>query len=270
MKIAIREMKGHADHAACVRLQHETWGHDFTEIVPPTVLLVAQEIGGLAAGAFNESGEMLGFVFGQTGAFAGQPCNWSQMLAVRHDHRGRSLGMQLKWFQRDWALARGIEHVYWTYDPLVARNAYINLSRLGARIHSYVREMYPSDNGSILHQGMSLDRFIVEWPLNSEKVRKARDETLPAEETSAALVVNSEWQSGEASPIDADLPTTPQVRVEIPCDIENILAKDASRATAWRQNTRRVFEHYFFIGYEIVGFQRHGERRFYLLQSGAS
>lgn len=269
MNLTYREMQTHADRLACVALQKETWGHNFTEIVPPTVLQVAQKIGGLAAGAFDDSGEMVGFVFGQTGYMNGHRMNWSQMLAVKRELRRQGVGLQLKLYQRDWLLQRGIEYAYWTYDPMVARNGHINFNKLGVVFHSYVEDMYPADNGSELHQGMSLDRFVVQWPLNHERVQKAIANELqnPAsEESKDAPIVNAEWSDGQAVPVEKDLPNATVVRVAIPADIETILRQDSELAKRWRHNTRRAFVNYTANGYEVTQFCRDGEKCFYVMR----
>ncbi|HSY82913.1 MAG TPA: hypothetical protein VK807_14175, partial [Gemmatimonadaceae bacterium] len=110
------------------------------------------------AGAFDGDGPMLGFVFGVSGVIAGEIVHWSDMLAVHADARNRGIGRALKRFQRDAVLAMGIKTMYWTYDPLVARNAHLNLNVLGAQVTEYVPDMY----------GPGTDRFIVRWCLDGQ------------------------------------------------------------------------------------------------------
>ena len=137
--VTIRPLQSQADYAACVALQHETWGPGFGEAVPPAILNVAQRVGGVAAGAFDDAGALLGFVFGLTGVERGRVVHWSDMLAVRAGLRDAGIGRALKAWQREAARAAGASVMYWTYDPLVARNAYLNFMRLGVRAHEYVR-----------------------------------------------------------------------------------------------------------------------------------
>ena len=79
----IRPFDSLADYEACVRLQREVWGSDFVDVVPPTMLMVAQRVGGISAGAFDAHGTLLGFVFGISVVRDGQLAHWSKMLAVR-------------------------------------------------------------------------------------------------------------------------------------------------------------------------------------------
>ena len=86
---AIRPFASRAECDACVRLQRETWGEDFVDVVPATILMVSQRVGGVSAGAFDADGRLLGFVFGISGIRAGELVHWSDMLAVRPEARGR-------------------------------------------------------------------------------------------------------------------------------------------------------------------------------------
>src|SRR5438094_8586038 len=81
--ITIRDLASHAEYAACVDLQRVTWGRDFKDAVPASILLVSQKLGGVVAGAFTKDGTLAGFVFGLTGVEAGRIVHWSDRLAVR-------------------------------------------------------------------------------------------------------------------------------------------------------------------------------------------
>src|ERR1041384_5367138 len=136
--ITIRELHTHAEYDECVKIQKEPWGQGFTEAVPARFLMICQKVGGIVAGAFDGQGRIVGFVFGLIGIKDRKLMHWSDMLAVRDEMRGSGLGQDLKWYQRTLLLKRGVDVMYWTFDPLVSRNAHLNLNRLGARIDSYV------------------------------------------------------------------------------------------------------------------------------------
>lgn len=127
-------------------------GLGFSERVPTAILKVSQILGGVAAGAYSEDGDLEGFVFGMTGIRDGQLVHWSDMLAVIEHARDAGLGTKLKAYQREQVLARGVEKMLWTFDPLQSRNAYLNFAKLGIVVQEYVENMY-GETDSPLHQG---------------------------------------------------------------------------------------------------------------------
>lgn len=243
-EITVRRVETLAEYQECVAIQKETWGDGFREIVFPTILLVAQKLGGVCAGAFAANGRMLGFVFGMTGLRDGKLVHWSDLLAVRPEARGIHLGERLKRYQRDLVLAVGVETMHWTFDPLVARNAHLNLTRLGARAVEYVPDMYGSDTGSPLHGRLPTDRVVVAWDLT----RPPSAEPRPAR---PGLLVNPVAANG--LPALNGLLDAPVVRIAVPRDLES--EANESRAV-WRQVTRDAFGSYLARGYEVVGFRR--------------
>ena len=127
----IRPFETMQEFHSCVELQEQTWGHGFSERVPTAILKVSQILGGVAAGAYSEDGDLEGFVFGMTGIRDDQLVHWSDMLAVTEHARDAGLGTQLKAYQREQVLARGVEKMLWTFDPLQSRNAHLNFVKLG-------------------------------------------------------------------------------------------------------------------------------------------
>ncbi|MHB1225255.1 MAG: hypothetical protein ACYC2G_14605 [Gemmatimonadaceae bacterium] len=276
-RVSIRPLVSPADYAACLALQHETWGPDFGEAVPPAILKVAQRLGGVAAGAFDAGGRLLGFVFGLTGVERGRVVHWSDMLAVRPELRDAGLGRRLKEWQREAARAVGATVMYWTFDPLVARNAHLNFNRLGTRAHEYVRDMY-GDATSALHRGIGTDRLIVAWPLDgpphgsacpggtvAELPAALRDAPLmdAAEDFAAGNIppdgsgVDGPDAGGVGAAGGAVPPAPPAVvRITIPLDIHAVVAAGPEDAAAWRRRTRAAWERALGQGYEVVGFCR--------------
>jgi chorismate synthase len=256
-EIDIRPIRTHPEYLACVRLQRETWGEDFTECVPPVILKVAQRIGGVTAGAFDPRGRLLGFVFGMSGVENGEPVHWSDMLAVREEVRNLGIGRKLKEFQREECLRMGVHRIYWTYDPLVARNAHLNLNRLGAEVVEYVQDMY-GESISPLHAGLGTDRFVVAWTIGEESRAGTSDRAL----WDAAPVVNAPEESGKE-----ELDAARVLRVEIPPDIHRISASSPAKAAEWRRTTREAFLRLLEREYRVAGFYREGQtdRCFYAL-----
>lgn len=267
--LQIRHVRTHEEFLACVELQMATWGEGFREAVPASMLKITQRLGGVTAGAFAEDGTLLGFIYGITGVENGTIVHWSDLLAVDARMQNHGLGRQLKEFQREAARATGATRMYWTYDPLVARNAHFNLNRLGARVAEYVPNMYGTNTGSTLHSGVGTDRFVVVWPLAPEEERR----TAPAPRVLDAPILNDGAADGRA----VDLPRLvasppPSARIEVPADIFRVLDESIARAAHWRTTTREAFQWALANGYSVDGFQRDDEadRGFYLLNRTSS
>jgi len=254
----------------CVALQEETWGHGFSERVAPAILKVAQILGGVSAGAYDSGGSLVGFVFGMTGVRDGEVVHWSDMLAVRRGIRDTGLGTLLKAYQRDTLLGRGITKMFWTFDPLQSRNAYLNFSKLGIVVREYARDMY-GQTDSPLHRGIGTDRFVALWLMDSDRVARrvgGRERGPAAEDVEGAPVALREQDGGTSMPEpgtpDLDL-QGPRVQVAVPSDISEIMATSMDLAVAWREATRSALTHYLARGYEVREFLRGQRTSHYLL-----
>ena len=244
----LRELTSHAERGDAVRMQEEIWGDGFTERIPAAILMVGTKIGGVTAGAFDADGHMVGFVFGLTGLKNGRLVHWSDLLAVRPHARGQRIGERLKRYQRECCRAIGVETMYWTYDPFVARNAHLNLNILGATISEFVPDMYGSNTNSVMHGALGTDRFVAAWAVSTEPVLKPSN---PDQLDGAALAAGP---PGIGPGAGEPLPDHPRVIVQIPHDYHALLAHDIDRARTWRQAARRALLHYFALGYCVSAF----------------
>lgn len=170
MPVELRRCHGIEDFRACVGLQKEVWNFTDAELVPLRMFVVADKVGGQVMGAF-EGDTMVGFALSVPGTRSGHIYLHSHMLAVRKDHRNGGLGRQLKLMQREDALARGIELIEWTFDPLEIKNAYLNIEKLGAVARRYNINQY-GITSSPLQGGLPSDRLIAEWWLKSKRVER--------------------------------------------------------------------------------------------------
>ena len=254
-------------------LEKSVWGYtDAEDVVPPPVLIVSIKRGGILLGAFDEAGEMLGFVYSMPGLKDGRPMQWSHMLGVTTAARDAGIGRRLKLAQRDAAIAMGMDLIEWTYDPLQALNAHLNFSKLGVVVEDYEENVY-GDSSSPLHRGAPTDRFVAEWRITTPHVERriaARGDPMVRDSrVMAAPVVNpSRETGGRLLPGDADLSyDVPRVLVEIPGGYDVMLGSDTSLASEWRLTTRCIFQHYFARGYRAVDFllSREAGRGQYLL-----
>lgn len=185
-EILIRKCESLAEFERCVELQREIWGEADLEVEPVTLFVVASRVGGQVLGAFD-AGRMVGYTLALPGIREGRAFLHSHMTGVLGEYRGRGVGRQLKLFQRDEALGRGIRVVEWTFDPLELGNAHFNLNRLGAICRSYVPNLY-GVTSSPLHRGLPTDRLMAEWHLDSPRVAGILTGKLPEPEDAPATV----------------------------------------------------------------------------------
>jgi len=253
--ILLRPLASIADYDEAVALQDEIWGAGFSDRVPASILRVGQKVGGVSAGAFDAHGRMLGFVFGLTGIRDGRLVHWSDMLAVREHARGMRLGERLKYYQRDIVRAMGVETMFWTFDPLVARNAHFNLNRLGAGIADYAPNFYGANTGSILHGALPTDRFVAEWSIREDAPARTRSDTSASTSAPNAAPVATVATGSDVRNV-TPFPDAPRVLVPIPPDIEPVLGLNPDAALAWRLATRAAMTHYLARGYKVTGFHR--------------
>jgi predicted GNAT superfamily acetyltransferase len=258
--VAIRPLRTHEELQACVELQRATWGREFTELVPPSLLYAVQKVGGVAAGAFDAAGRLLGFVFGFSGTRAGQLVHWSDMVAVRADAQGRGIGPALKEYQRAEVARLGVTAIYWTYDPLVAKNAHLNFNHYGVEVAEYVQDLYGADTRSVLHRGLGTDRFVVVWRIGPGAGAPRRGggtpSDVPVEVRDAAIVNAGTAEGSDAAPERFASAPPPVLRVEIPRDVAAVQATSLDLAGRWRATTRRAFVWGLASGYAVTGFYR--------------
>lgn len=270
LEFQIRPLATHADFRACVALQKSTWGEGFSELVPPAILMVAGRLGGVVAGAFAPDGRLLGFVFGITGWESGRAVHWSDMLAVVPEARNRGVGRALKLHQRDELLARGVETVYWTFDPLEARNAHVNFARLGVTAHEYHPDLYGATD-SPLHAGIGTDRLVAVWELASSRVADRIAGRRPAPSVSelsdVPRVLAARPTRGLVAPVvHREESRPPRVRISVPASIQEIKDRSPDLARAWRDATREAFLAFLDQGYRVVELVRDGELGWYVLE----
>jgi predicted GNAT superfamily acetyltransferase len=229
--IVLRKCQGLDELRACVALQKEVWKFTDAELVPLRMFVVADKVGGQVMGAFDGN-EMVGFALSVPGTRSGHVYLHSHMLAVRKDHRNGGLGRRLKMLQREEALARGIELIEWTFDPLEIKNAYLNIEKLGAIARRYTINQY-GITSSPLQGGLPSDRLIAEWWLKSKRV-----ETLLTSGKNPAIASES------SIPVPAqiyDWKAAPETR---------------SQARQVQERNRDQFLRSFSQGLAVLGFER--------------
>lgn len=166
----IRELSAEPELREAVALQKTIWGFDDADLLPFRMMVVATKIGGQLLGAFV-GGKMAGFCLAIPGLKSPATPYWhSHMLGVLPEYRNGGLGRRLKLRQRKDALARELDLIEWTFDPLELKNAYFNIERLGAIVRRYVRNQYGMSS-SHLHGGLPTDRCVAEWWIRKPRAR---------------------------------------------------------------------------------------------------
>ena len=227
----IRPCTSLADMQACFALHREIWSYSEADLIPIRLFVVAAKIGGQVIGAFDQS-DLAGFAMAFPALRNGHPYLHSQMLAVRPQFRNAGLGRRLKLAQRDDAIARGIDLMEWTFDPLEIKNAYLNIEKLGAIVRRYNVNQY-GFSSSPLQGSLPTDRLIAEWWLKSDHVTG---------------VLN-------AAPRPAlDI----RARIEVPAEIYGWKSAASTReqAAAVQQKNREAFQKAFADGLSVLGYER--------------
>lgn len=187
--MTVRELTLPEEFDACLDLQREGFGWSDVELMPSRFFVVSRHIGGLVLGAF-EKDKLVGFLSAIPGIRNGRPYWHSHMLAVTSPSRDSGIGTLLKSAQKDYALQRGIRLIEWTFDPLVSRNAYLNIEKLGVIVRRYYPSFYEADS----------DRLIAEWWLDQPRPPlsgETRRLTIPADPAIARasrLTVRQQFQ----------------------------------------------------------------------------
>lgn len=167
--ITIREVDTFEAIDACVELQRLVWQLSDRDLMPRRNIVVTRATGGYVLGAWDGK-HLIGFALAVAGIQNGHPYWHSRMLAVAADYRNHGIAARLKWAQREAAIARGLERIEWTFDPLQTKNAYFNIEKLGAIVRRYTPDFYGS-SASPLDDSRPTDRLHAEWWLRSRRVQ---------------------------------------------------------------------------------------------------
>ena len=262
-------------------LQRLVWPGSETDVVPAHVFITASHNGGLVIGAFVDR-QLVGFVFGFPGLESTpdgpRPKHCSHMLGVDPGFSGQGIGFALKRAQWQMVRHQGLDHVTWTYDPLLSRNAYLNIAKLGAVCNTYRRSEY-GDMRDGLNAGLPSDRFQLDWWITTRRV----DQRL-GKRPRRPLTLDH-FLKADIQPLYSlqyartDLPHPPEhvpafdgrlILAEIPSDFMALKAADFALARDWRFFSREVFETAFGNGYIVTDFVADQGRSIYILSNGES
>ncbi len=235
--IEIRQLSTLEELDGALRLQQEVWGFADIEALPLRWFVVTSKVGGQVLGAYDGA-QMVAFCAAIPGIKAnGKPYLHSHMLAVLPEYRNRGIGAQMKFRQREDALARGIDLIEWTFDPLELKNAHFNIERLGAIARRYVENQY-GVTASPLHGGLPTDRLIAEWHLK----------------------VGGRPLGPHARPESAP------ISISFPSDIARLRAEHPARAREIQRANGEKFREAFARGFAVTRFEQTGAEGVYVLE----
>ncbi|HVA61553.1 MAG TPA: GNAT family N-acetyltransferase [Mycobacteriales bacterium] len=215
------------------------------------------------AGNYVSIAELGGQVVGASLAFRAEDGRGaylhSHLAGVEAQLQGRNVGFTLKLHQRWWALAHGLDRVVWTFDPLVARNAYFNIVKLGAEIASFYENFYGILQDS-LNSGDLSDRCLVVWELPSARAAAACDgmtEATDVERLCREGIPTVLRPGPDGGPVQVS-GQGDSLLCQVPLDIVALRASGPARAREWRLALRSVLGRAFEAGYRVTGANRDG------------
>ncbi len=256
--LIIQRLDSLKDIDAAVALFRAIWGPQERDIVGVATMRALSHSGNYVFGAY-QGAEMVGAITAFLGWHGGMLQLHSHVLGVAPAAQGRNVGFTLKQHQRAWALAKGVKTVTWTYDPLVRRNAYFNLAKLGATVTTYYPAFYGVMNDEINGRDES-DRVLIEWDLDSPSAIDASTARSVAFDADGLGVGGAQvaLTVGEDEAPVRSTASSDRVLVAIPRDIVELRRRDPVLAHAWRSTLRDVLGERLRDGYVIVGMTRSG------------
>ncbi len=227
--IQIRNLENFQEQKSARKIFDITWSMDAGTEITPNLLQAMVHSGSYLSGAFIEN-KLVGAAFAFPATNNGLHLH-SHMTAVLDEFRDQGVGYALKIDQWNWAKKHKYPYLSWTFDPLVRRNAKLNIIKLGVDISAYFPNFY-GEMPDVLNAGDESDRLMVLWRTDKDEP-KARE-----------LIT---------------YPKPDDVLIEIPEDIVAIRTKDQSESMKWRRLVREQFLSAFEKNGKVVGFSANNE-----------
>lgn len=246
--ISYRVLREMAELEQVVSLELAVWGLNPRNAVPSAILHVIALNGGLVLGAYD-SKRLVGLAICLAVRRGDDVFLWSHMTGVRHQYQRRGIGLELKRFQRLWALDNGYTSIGWTFDPLQRGNAWFNLHMLGVDAALTASEYHVNFYGDMdddINRGMPSDRMEVRWWLDQPSQHDTGGREillLRADERGYPVASEADW--------DADGYTA-----AVPADLDALRKTDREAVLAWRMALREVLLPAFEHGYQAFDFTR--------------
>lgn len=252
-EVSIRNLQTVTELEKVRELEALIWSLE--DSVPVNQTVAAVKNGGFVLGAFLHD-KLIGFQYSFPGFDGTKVYLCSHSLGIHPDYRAFGVGEKLKWAQKMTALLKGYDLITWTYDPLETVNANLNLHKLGGVCSTYMEDVYGEMNDG-LNSGIATDRFLIEWRLKSESVKRDLDRD-------ALHVIKTEQFNGNLTPKEIHMSLAHDTLfVSVPGNFQTIKTENFSLAKQWREATRKVFIHYFKEGYIATDLLKEKQNHYY-------
>jgi len=228
-QIQVRRLETLADQTLGRQIFDQTWAMDSGTEITPNLLQAMVHSGAYLSGAFIAE-KCVGAAFAFPATTKGLHLH-SHMTAVLDKSRDNGIGYSLKIDQWNWAKKNNYKEITWTFDPLVARNAKLNLIKLGVDISAYYPNFY-GDMPDALNAGDESDRVMASWKVAGDQP------------VAKSVIIN---------------PDKADTLIKIPKDIVTIRSEDISKNLKWRHKVREEFMQAFENGGKVVGFSANNE-----------
>jgi predicted GNAT superfamily acetyltransferase len=229
INIEIRELASFKEKLLGRNLFDLVWTKRYSTEITFNLLQAMTYGGAYFSGAFMDS-KCVGAAFAFPATNGGLHLH-SHMTAVLDEYRDQGVGYALKMDQWHWAKKNNYPEISWTFDPLVSRNAKLNLIKLGVDVTSFHLNFY-GDMPDALNAGDESDRMMVSWKVIGE------------------------------NPVKRELISAPEptdILIQIPADIVTIRSRDKEENLRWRRKVREQFLQAFEKGGQVVGFSTNSE-----------
>jgi predicted GNAT superfamily acetyltransferase len=229
MEVKISHLESLIEQKLAREIFDKTWAVNSGTEITPNLLQAMVHSGSYLSGAFIDY-KIVGAAFAFPATNGGLHLH-SHMTAVLPEFRDKGVGYALKIDQWNCAKKKNYSHLSWTFDPLVRRNAKLNIAKLGVDISAYFPNFYGAMPDA-LNAGDQSDRLMVSWRTDVD-APKARE-----------LITNTEIGD---------------ILIEIPEDIVVIRSKSQSESMKWRRQVREQFMAAFEKKGKVVGFSTNNE-----------
>ncbi|MGA7912705.1 MAG: GNAT family N-acetyltransferase [Candidatus Dormiibacterota bacterium] len=266
MGAIIQELTDLEDLRQLAELFAVVWGRPGQPSVDSDILKALSHSGNYVSGA-HVDGQLVGGLVGWLGGVPPHELHMhSHILGVIAGSEARGLGFELKQHQRRWCLEREVKVMEWTTDPLVRRNVYFNLGKLGASASRYLVNFYGEMTDGI-NAGEESDRLLIRWRLDSREAEEAAAGRVPSHETDRLIAAGASTilsVGGSGEPVTVPTRDARVLLCQVPDDIVELRHSDPALARSWRLALRSALTSAVEGGYAITGATRSG---WYVLES---